>query len=235
MDSLDDSFFVISSIAGGIIGVVILAISQEPKFRPWFRVPEKEPKELRNLHLEFLESQKSLEQYFLPHLWLDICSFIMDADRSLRSRHGSYEWLPEFSRPSEAGRYSRFTPETFSKSILKFNEAPDEFIRRLEEYNSDIRVRDVSEEMIKYAMAYDDTARSWIFLMEKIAKVLDEPKSSVKKAPDSLSARSKGLHRALEVSEDPVVTQGQTSTSAWMRTFIERSIAEDSVEESSSE
>ena len=163
-----------------------------------------------------------------------MCSFIGDPRRALGSKHGSYDWLQEFTKPNQANGPSRFTPDGFSKSLMKFNEAPDELIQRLEQYNSDIRIRDLSEEMVRYACRRNYTAKAWIFLMDKVAKLLEDSKVSTVASPPTLSDRSKELHDALEKAREAEDADTQLTKTKPVSAFLERSIAEDNREEASS-
>ena len=158
-----------------------------------------------------------------------MCSFIVDPGRALVSRYKSYDWLQEFTKPNQASRPSGFTPEDFGNASMKFNEAPDEFIQRLEQYNSDIRIRDLSEEMVMYAFHNTFRAKAWVFLMEKVAKVLEDSKVSTGASRLTLSSRLKGLDDALRKAL--AIDDADTRLTS---VFLERSIAEDNGEEASS-
>ena len=156
---LDDNSFGLIFFYIGLPGFAMSILifwgskSEVAEFKIWFKTTA-DTRELRNLQSEFLQSQQSSEQYFLPYVWLDICSFIINPGRSLGSRHRSYDWLQEFTKPSYAEGLSTFTPDNFSRSILKFNEAPDKVIQRLERCWKEVIAKDLGGYYLIWNSAY---------------------------------------------------------------------------------
>lgn len=120
------------------------------------------------------------EQDFFPLVLLNIHAYISEPNNVLgnKEKYKACVWLPEFQTPRKTTDIFSFQPESFQSSLLKFNEAPDELITILEQYNSDIGTRDVAEETVKYALgSSEDVKTAFFFLMDKIKEAKDNPRA----------------------------------------------------------
>ena len=176
------------------------------------------------------------EQDFFPLVLLNIHAYISNPKNILgnQEKYKACDWLHEFQTATKTTGVFSFQPESFQLSLLKFNEAPGDLITILEQYNSDIRTRDVAEEMVKYAMrSSEDVKTSFCSLMGKIAKAIDNPRAQAE--PDlHISERMFGLKEAHRESEKPQDARGaadeqeQVSNSRdRIRKFLEESMDKD--------
>lgn len=167
---------------------------------------------------------------------LNIHAYISEPNNILgnKEKYEACVWLPEFQTASKTTDIFSFQPESFQSSLSKFNEAPDELITILEQYNSDIRTRDVAEEMVKYAMgSSEDVKTAFYFLMDKIKEAIDNPRAKTGTG-SYVSERMRGLRTAYqEVGKAPdaraaASEQGRIlSSKEKVREFLLESIEKD--------
>ena len=147
----------------------------------WYIEPDKHTEALKTLQTQSQKSQEFNETFFLPQVWLNMCTFFVQPEETLEKRYASLDWLREFtgSHPFDRSQADPSSPAhqspnsllgNFSQSFKKFSEAPDEFILCLQQYDTDVRDRDLAEYLTVYALRIGLTGSLW-YLLEKIAQI----------------------------------------------------------------
>jgi len=197
--------------------------------------------DLRMSHDSFYKSRRYLEKDFLPLVWLNMYAYLSEPKNILdgNERYKDCTWLREFRTSSQTTRIFSFQPVNFTMALLKFKEAPDELIATLEQYNSDIRTRDLTEEMIKYALKDSHNPPiedAFYFLLDKIVEAVDNPTAHDDGSAHA-SERISGLREAYGKFND--VPDAETSDNeppasrSKVRDFLHNSIEKDDGAEAS--
>lgn len=147
----------------------------------WYIEPDQHTEALKTMQTQSQKSQEFNETFFLPQVWLNMCTFFVQPEETLEKRYASLDWLREFtgSHPFDRSQADPSSPAhqspnsllgNFSQSFKKFSEAPDEFILCLQQYDTDVRDRDLAEYLTVYALRIGLTGSLW-YLLEKIAQI----------------------------------------------------------------
>jgi hypothetical protein len=158
------------------------------------------------------------------HAYLSEPKNILDG----KERYKDCVWLEEFKTSNQATSVFSFQPESFERSLVKFKEAPDELITTLEQYNSDIRTRDVAEGLVEFALENSAKASAFCFLMDKVSKAIKNPRAREGDDPH-VSDRIVGLKEAqqsLEKSPDADNATNEQDQAPPFRAHIDKFLLE---------
>ena len=70
-------------------------IPTDPSF--WYIEPSKHTEARQTSQTQSQESQKFNETFFLPKVWLNMCTVFVKPEETLEKRYASFDWLQEFT------------------------------------------------------------------------------------------------------------------------------------------
>lgn len=200
-----------------------------------------------------LREEEQRQEPVLSRTWLDICSHILKPENALGQKYTSrpvtelekederHDRLREFTTTDRDTGISGSQRGSFSRSLIKFYKDPDGLISCLKGYNRDIRVRDLSEEMLGYALdrcQEPGAEEAFYSLMERLTEILNDSMVSTKSNFAGSSRRVTNLTKLLRKAEEAparILPGSERSKAAEaIRKYVERTVDQDDVGEAAS-
>lgn len=207
-------------------------VMKDRLLRPWYQRPDE------SLWVKSIISREDSQQFFLPSIWLSMSAIIQEAQEVQITNLESNEWLSEFTRQEQLDGWADFVPTKFSRSQLEFKTAPDEMVLRLEQYNRDLQVREMTEEMLMFASSDASRALAYEVLLAKVAGVIDGAKRLADRHDIVDSFRSRRLKKALDNNERTQEGKGSempSITKSAINKFLKTRVDQHNLGEASSE
>ena len=137
---------------------------------------------IHQLHL--LENSQSSSYYFIDEIWFDIVACVAEPQDWLRSRHKDYPWLWDFISPNTQSKSGQLSLEELQDARSNFDLNPEDFIKRLQSFSEDLRISDVSTQIVLYCASQEHgehcsqvRLECWMALQDRIRSVTEGPRS----------------------------------------------------------
>ena len=122
---------------------------------------------------------------FISSIWFDIVRLVSKTDAEREEIFKPNDWVQDFIKASQPGISHHFDSAYFERAREEFDQNPGAFVRCLEEYSHNLRVRDLAESILVYCSdskedpsERQDRLKCWLTLDAKIREIFSSSTGS---------------------------------------------------------